>query len=174
FIFFIIKNIISFTIFYFNPEREPEEEDELSVIAPIDGKIEAIDTQDEKLRIHISSFITDNHLIRSPIFANLHIVKKAGINLFAKNPQSQRLNASLNLYFKSAHREFALLLTEGFLRSKLRLLAKNGEKIKLAKRVAFFNAQKSIFICPKDTQLKVCVGDNIRSGETLIGFMPNE
>lgn len=164
--------VVATVLFFLNAEREPEEEDNLSIIAPLDGKIEAINTHDDNMHIEISSFVTDSHVVRSPLCSSIvSHSKRIGINLFTKNPLYEKLNTKLNFYFQKDGYHFSLLLTEGFLHSKIRTFAQDNAQVKLGKRIAFFNASKAKFICPQNIDLKICVGDNIRSGETLIGFI---
>lgn len=163
-----------FAIFYLNPEREPEEDDEFSLIAPIDGKIISITPTKNKVDITIQNSWSNAHLIRAPFGGILQDQKIInGLNLPRSHAGAQDLNTNMLLEFRKDGAAFFLALTNGGLKIKNSLFLEASAPIKTAKRVGFFSGGKAVFSCPSNTDLKVCVGDKLQAGKSLIGFIKN-
>ncbi|PIE74180.1 MAG: hypothetical protein CSA19_01085 [Deltaproteobacteria bacterium] len=157
-------------IFYRNPEREPEESDAFSIIAPIDGKVEQITPTNDSTIVEISSFLTDAHIVRAPLQSHFEYTKRSGINLFRKHPLHKKLGTILQFSFTKDEHRLSLELVEGFVRSQTAFFAQSGFA-QAGARMAFFNTSVARLILPKNVELHVCTGDNLRAGESLVGFI---
>lgn len=170
FVMFIVTAI--YIVYYLNPEREPEEMDPLAIIAPIDGKITAINPHSDKVEIVISNFFTDIHVIRAPFDCVIEKTKKfTGTNLVLSNPNAKALNTKLCIGFEKNGHKFSLNLTSSIFKIKNLLFFTEGSLIRLARRIGFFSGGEAVFICPINVDLKVSVGDNLKGAKTLIGFI---
>jgi len=172
---FAFLSLIFFVIFFLNPEREPEEEDSLSIISPIDGKILKIVSSNNGVDIVISNFLTDPHIIRSPFDCTLKSIKATkGLNLPLSSKLARKLNNQLEIIFEKNGQEFSLHLTNSSIKIKNHIFIKDKKEIKMSKRIAFFSSGEATFSCPKNVNLKISEGSNLKAGESLIGFINNE
>ncbi len=169
-----VAAIVLIFFFFINPEREPEEEDAFAVIAPIDGKITEIAPHSDGVAITISNFFLDPHLIRAPFDTEIESIKiRHGVFLSLSNPNAQALNQRGEIVFKNKNARFVLTLLNSLINIENSFYVKEREPIKANKRVGFFGGGQGVFHCPKNVDLKVSTGDNLKAGESLIGFIKN-
>lgn len=157
-------------IFFLNPEREPEEEDEYTIIAPIDGKIKKIEPREDGVNIFIGNFFLDPHVVRSPFNGNIEKIEtRGGLFLPLSNENAKKLNQKSQITFKKDNEKYSLSLLNANFNFMNSFYVKENSYISTSKRVGFFPSGEAIFSCPKNVDLKVSTGDNLKAGETLIG-----
>jgi phosphatidylserine decarboxylase len=159
-------------LFFYNPEREPEEVDELAVIAPVDGKIKEINIKENSVEIIIDNSLVDPHFIRSILEIAIEKIQYTrGVFLFRSNKNSNSLNESAILSFKHKRKKFSLILESSYIKFPISFYEKEKAKFLTGKRIGFFGGGIATLICPKEMESKVSVGTNIRAGESLLGFI---
>lgn len=164
--------LISSLIFFYNPEREAEENDDLAVVSPLEGKVKNIVVKKDTIAVEIENSVIDPHLIRSPldITAAKSSVKR-GLFLFSSNENREALGERGRLEFDSQGRKFSLELLSGYIKFPISFYTDREGVAKRSKRIGFFGGGDGVFHMPKKTDLKISIGDNLRAGETLIGFL---
>jgi len=165
--------------FFLNPERIPQETGEDVIISPADGEIIEITTQKEPfftntemIKISIRLGFFDNHIQRSPIEGILKQQKYIHGEFLALNsPKASELNEQNRTLFENNKISVVTNQIAGFITRRIISWLNEGD-VELAQRygMIMFGSQVDIYV-PKETILKVIVGEKIKAGETLIGFV---
>jgi phosphatidylserine decarboxylase len=172
--------ITSFMLYFFsNPERIPDESGEDVIISPADGEIiEIVETKEkfftnqEMIKISIRLGLFDNHIQRSPIEGILKEKKYIhGEFLALSNEKASELNEQNRTLFEN--NKFSVVTNQiaGFITRRIVSFVNEG-KINLAQRygMIMFGSQVDIYV-PKETTIQVIVGEKIKAGENIIGFV---
>ena len=172
--------ITSFMLYFFsNPERIPDESGEDVIISPADGEIiEIVETKEpfftnqEMIKISIRLGLFDNHIQRSPIEGILKEQKYIhGEFLALSNEKASELNEQNRTLFEN--NKFSVVTNQiaGFITRRIVSFVNEG-KINLAQRygMIMFGSQVDIYV-PKETTIQVIVGEKIKAGENIIGFV---
>jgi phosphatidylserine decarboxylase len=165
--------------FFLNPERIPEEKGEDIIISPADGEIIEINetkepffTDKEMIKISIRLGLFDNHIQRSPIEGILKEQKYLhGEFLALSNEKASELNEQNRTLFENDKIQVVTNQIAGFITRRIVNFASVG-KIDLAQRygMIMFGSQVDIYI-PKETTIKVIIGEKVKAGETLLGLI---
>jgi phosphatidylserine decarboxylase len=173
-------SLFAFMIYFFlNPERSPEEKGEDVIISPADGEIikiteckEPFFTEKNMIKISIRLGLLDNHIQRSPIEGNLKAQKYLhGEFLALSSEKASELNEQNRTLFENEKMSVITNQIAGFITRRIVNFTNEG-KIKLGQRygMIMFGSQVDIYI-PKETTIKVIVGQKLKAGETLIGLL---
>jgi len=165
--------------FFLNPERIPDESGNDVIISPADGEIiEIIETKEEfftntdMIKISIRLGLLDNHIQRSPIEGILKETKYVhGEFLALSSEKASELNEQNRTLFENENMSVVTNQIAGFITRRIVNWHSEGN-ISLASRygMIMFGSQVDVYI-PKETTLKVIVGEKIKAGESLIGFV---
>jgi len=172
--------LFAFMVYFFlNPERIPDETGEDVIISPADGEIiEIIETKEpfftnkEMIKISIRLGLLDNHIQRAPIEGMLKENDYVhGEFLALSSQKASELNEQNRTLFEN--NKFSVVTNQiaGFITRRIVTWHNEGH-IRLAERygMIMFGSQVDIYI-PKETTLKVIVGEKLTAGESLIGFV---
>ncbi len=168
--------ILLFTIFiYRNPERILEEDDELSFVAPIDGKI--IDISKVNLRdgtpmlsVVIKKAIWDVGIMRAPMAMSIiEIKKRFGLFLPSHSPLFSSLDEKNTLTCKGEFASIKMIINAGLLSQRIALFDLEGV-LKAGQRFAFLNDGEVTLLLPLDARIKVSLGDEVKSGMSVLGY----
>jgi phosphatidylserine decarboxylase len=163
---------------YRNPERIVLEDDSLSIIAPIDGKVIAIDRETNRLideqnflYVKIRSLPFDVSMVRFPVEGTLNSAKTIH-GLFL--PPYKKIASILNerIDFKCSHKDtpFAIRIRAGMFSKKI-YLGKERGNLKAGARIAFMVDGTVELFLPLDSRIKISIGDQIKGGESIIGYL---
>ena len=165
--------------FFLNPERIPDESGDDVIISPADGeiisineKIEPFFTKKEMIKISIRLGLFDNHIQRSPIEGILKETKYLhGEFLALSSKKASELNEQNRTLFENNKMSVVTNQIAGFITRRIVNFENEGH-IALAQRygMIMFGSQVDIYI-PKNTNLKVIVGEKVKAGENLIGII---
>jgi phosphatidylserine decarboxylase len=172
-------SLFAFMIYFFlNPERLPEEKSEDAIISPADGEIieikktkEPFFTNKEMIKISIRLSLFDNHVQRSPIEGDLKSQKYIhGEFLTLSSEKASELNEQNRTLFENNKISVVTNQIAGFITRRIVNFTNEG-KIELGQRygMIMFGSQVDIYI-PKNTTIKVILGQRLKAGETLIGL----
>ncbi|MDR0408286.1 MAG: phosphatidylserine decarboxylase [Campylobacteraceae bacterium] len=162
-------------VVYRNPERIAAEDDPFAVLAPVDGKIIAIErvesNRDTKsLYVKIRSLPFDVSMVRSIASANIINVKTIhGLSLPPHKKEAEKLNERLDINFSCKDSSFAIRILSGVFAGKIHL-AKNRGNVKAGERIAFIADGAVELFLPFDSRIKLSVGDYVKGGESVIGY----
>ncbi len=165
--------------FFLNPERIPDESGDDVIISPADGEIISINeviepffTNKNMIKISIRLGLCDNHIQRSPIEGVLKEFKYLhGEFLALSSEKASELNEQNRTLFENNKMSVITNQIAGFITRRI-VNFENEGNIKLAQRygMIMFGSQVDIYI-PKNTNLKVIVGEKLKAGESLIGIV---
>lgn len=176
---YFVFALFLFTAFLFrNPERLPSEDDELAILAPCDGVIKAI--QKEKfdgrdfVKITVKKSLLGVALLRSPTVLNIEKTKRRyGLFLSEKSPFQEALGEKVELTCKSQFADIILGIYAGMFSRKIEIFKTIGP-LKSSQRFGLLVEGTIVLYVNLDSRIKVAVGDNIRAGESVLGYFAHK
>jgi len=171
--------LFSFMLYFFsNPERIPEEKGEDVIISPADGEVieikevkEPFFTNKDMIKISIRLGLFDNHIQRAPIEGYLKESKYLhGEFLVLSSEKASELNEQNRILFENEKFSVVTNQIAGFITRRIVNFRSEG-KITLGERygMIMFGSQVDLYI-PKNSKIKIIVGEKIKAGETLIAI----
>lgn len=168
--------VFLFTAYIFrNPERLPAEDDELAVLAPIDGTISSISKvswhdKKEYIRVEIQKSLMGVSLIRSPSAMNLKSCKRRhGLSLPINSPLRPRLGEMASIECQTKYSGLYLHVNSGLFNRNIELFKTVGP-LKTAQRFGVLVEGSIELFLALDTRIKVALGDDVRAGESVLGY----
>jgi phosphatidylserine decarboxylase len=172
--------IFGFMVYFFlNPERVSDEDGEDVVVSPADGEIieivettERFFTNQNMIKISIRLGLLDNHIQRVPIQG---ILKESsyihGEFLSLNSDKASELNEQNRTLFENNRFSVVTNQIAGFITRRIVNFIPEGQ-VRVSQRygMIMFGSQVDIYV-PKDITLKVIVGEELKAGESLIGFI---
>ena len=153
---------ILFIFIYRNPSRQTMNNKNM-ILAPIDGKISAIDITKNKYKIYIDVNLCNTHVLRAPIKSKFKIKSFTnGLNLKSSSYKAKLLNTQATLKFD----DIKIKLISGICNSNI-ILYKN-DKVEATQDVGIFLNGLVIVELPKTNNLKISLNDKIYAGLTQI------
>lgn len=173
--------LILFTFWFFrDPDRKiPEEvlKDNSLLIAPADGKIVAIELEDERhfrksnsKRISIFLSPIDVHVNRSPVTGTVDFYEYIpGDYLVAYHPKSSELNEHSRIGVTNEYGKVFFKQIVGILARRIVCELKVGDKIKAGEKFGMmkFGSRMDIAIDP-NSEIFVKIGQKVIAGQTII------
>ena len=165
---------------YRNPERIPDEEDPLAILAPIDGKVTAIEQckvdscTNQMLCIRIVSSAYGVGVLRAPsAFTCKAISFKDGLNLSHETPQAPLLNTRIRMECESKGGAFWIGVQAG---PWIRYVQTYdlSKPVRFGGRFGFGLSSKVTLYLPYSSRIRVNVGDKVCGGESVIGYFQGE
>ncbi|PAF44744.1 phosphatidylserine decarboxylase [Helicobacter sp. 11S02596-1] len=153
-----------------NPERLPDDRFNPIVLAPIDGKIEKISAHADRLHICIAVDWLDVGIIRAPSdIVSYEVCKKSGLFLrYCQEELKNALNTKITFSSQAQHCFEMELFPEIF--SSATFYEKTHCTIN--DRMGFMKLGRLELRFPaKLLDIKVNIGDKIKGGQTLIGYI---
>jgi len=168
--------VLLITIYIFrNPERIPAEDDKTALLAPNDGNISNISKiilQDgrEFLKLEIRKSLLNVSLIRAPISSTISNTKRIhGLFLNIEDKLSKKLGEKVVITLKSNSKSIFLIMKAGFFSRSIDLFKSIGP-LKFAQRFGLLLDGSIELLLPIDMRIKVSVGDEVRAGESVLGY----
>ena len=153
---------IILTIIYRNPARNALHKS-TDIIAPIDGKISAIDITKNKYKIYINVNLCNTHVLRAPIKSKIKLkLFKNGLNLNHDTYKAKLLNTQAVLKFD----DIKLTLISGICNSKITLYPM--QKVQQSQEFGVFLQGSVIVEVPKSKTLNIVLNDKVFSGITKL------
>lgn len=144
-------------------------ENNQSVLSPIDGKVIAIDTIDNKTQIYVKVNLCSNHNLRAPFNGTFEIANlRHGTNLDPLTPKAKLLNEKADLEFTADNNQKTLLklqLISGFCNPKIEL-NEGMEQVTQGKKIGFFI--DGLAIISLDEKPLVNIGDKLKAGQSIL------
>ncbi|WP_027326951.1 hypothetical protein [Helicobacter pametensis] len=150
-------------VMFRNPERLATHLSPNAFLAPIDGKILEILTQGDRTKIVISVGVLDVGILRSPMHIDHYEISAIhGVPLFFSN-KKEAFSPHLSLKFGNHF----LKIQQNLFRINPLDEQKSFER---GERMGFLKAGK-VELELESVELKVNIGDKIRGGESVIGYL---
>ena len=160
------------TLYMFrNPERIPDEDDALAILAPSDGKIASIGKDENGyLKVSIEKSIFDVSLLRSPCGLSIEKTTKIhGLFLPSSDLLSNFLNERIFLTCKRRENVFHINIIAGLFSRKIDLFKTIGS-LKVSQRCGLLVDGRVDILLPKDVRIKVALGDKVNAGQSILGY----
>lgn len=165
-IFFVIT---LFTLYVFRDTKRYIYENSDSVLSPVDGKIIAIDSVGENLKIYCKVSLCDNHSVRAPFSGEIKVKKyHKGLNLDPNTLKAKTLNEQIIYKFISYddHVSLKLKLISGFFNIGIEKC--EDKVLSQGDVVSFFIDGLAIISVKNNNNLLVKIGDKISSGQSIL------
>ncbi|HUH67321.1 MAG TPA: phosphatidylserine decarboxylase family protein [Syntrophales bacterium] len=177
-IFFIAACFVSW--FFRNPERKFVGGDK-AVTSPADGRVLKIEnvpegnllkTQAQKVSIFMNVF--DVHVNRAPYSGTVEKVKyDKGVFFSANLDKASELNEKNAILIKTdGGKEILTVQIAGLIARRIECWLTEGMRVRKGERFGLirFGSRLEVFL-PCDAVISVRIGDRVRAGETLIGWL---
>ncbi|MBI3378378.1 MAG: phosphatidylserine decarboxylase family protein [Nitrospirae bacterium] len=173
--------VITVFMFYFfrDPERETPE-GEGFFISPADGRIILIKDVFEKEHLkadvkEISIFMSpfNVHVNRAPCDGKIkNIQHNKGKFMAAYKDQASFKNENIEMTLDTKYGDILVRQVAGYVARRAVCRANTGDSLKRGERYGIikFSSRLDVYL-PKDTAIKVKLGDRVRAGETIIGVI---
>lgn len=171
FLTFLFILVLFFWLFAFrNPERESQDKLNLTLLAPVDGTIVDIFTQENNICLNIDVGWLDAGILRAPMeIQSYKIDKKNGLLLRNISRRLKDvLNTQINFFSIKKYTFKMILYPEVFGCTNIyqKSVLSPGE------RMGFMKLGKLKLCFPASSiDLKIDIGDKVKSGETLLGYV---
>ena len=171
--------VLTLFMFYFfrDPERVPPTGDNIFV-SPADGKIIRIKESGEDGYLkgnatEISIFMSplNVHVNRAPCDGMVEYVRHApGKFLSAFKDEASLKNENIALGLDTSHGRILVRQVAGFVARRAVCRVKPGDVLKKGERYGMikFSSRLDVYL-PKNTSIKVKLGDKVKAGETVLG-----
>jgi phosphatidylserine decarboxylase len=177
-IFFIATCFVAW--FFRNPEREFPD-DAKAVISPADGEIIKIENvvesdflkgQAQKISVFMNVF--DVHVNRIPYSGTVADIEYNKGNFFSANlDKASELNERNSVLIKTDDgKKILTVQIAGLIARRIECWVKEGMHVRRGERFGLirFGSRLEVFL-PPDAIISIRVGDRVRAGETLIGWL---
>ncbi len=183
FISFVFVIIFLFIAYIFrNPERIPNEFDNLSILAPMDGKILHIGKvfenrylKKEMLKISIENKIYNVSFQRNPLDLEIQkVIHTKGLNINIKSQKAKLLNEKIDTI--ALHNNQKILITT-FVSScarNIKIICNNFKKVRKGGRYLIVTNGKIELYLPLNCRIKVTEGYQVKAGESILGYFVND
>lgn len=164
---------VALVYIYRNPEREIPYFQNGSLISPVDGKVIAINTLDNGYEVVVKSSLLDTSILRAPFLSKVksfHIRK--GTRLSTDIRKSMLLNEKLQIEFEDKNKN--IVYVEHILDNSIDDITANihlEQDLNQGKRYGVMTKGKTIIRLPITCRLSLHVGEQVRAGETLLGYI---
>ena len=166
--------------FFRDPERSPADEHS-SIIAPADGKVIVVDRvfddrflKAEALKVSIFMNVFNVHVNRAPYPGRVdEVIYKAGAFYSADTQRSSLENESCGLVMlgEGGHR-LAVVQIAGLIARRIICRVGVGDVLARGQRFGMirFGSRVDLYL-PLQTRLVVEIGQKVRAGETVLGYL---
>ena len=172
--------ITVFMVYFFrDPEREIPEGEGLFV-SPADGRIILIKDVFEKEHlkaavIEISIFMSpfNVHVNRAPCDGKIKGIRhNKGKFIAAYKDEASFKNENIEMTLETKYGDMLVRQVAGYVARRAVCRANTGDSLKRGERYGIikFSSRLDVYI-PKDTAVKVKLGDRVKAGETVIGVI---
>jgi phosphatidylserine decarboxylase len=168
--------LILFVIYFFrDPLRQPIEQNPHVVLAPADGTVREIasDEKTNSLLIRTAMNVFNVHVTRAPISG---VITESGETDGAHYPiflqRATTLNKRKHLVLKNSQLKTTLIFIAGFVARQIALYVKPGDNVIQGQRLGIIKLGSEVDLILQhhsDWQIRVKQGDKTRAGETIIG-----
>jgi phosphatidylserine decarboxylase len=172
--------VMLFMAFFFRDPERTIPEGKGIFVSPADGKVILIKDVYEKdylkadsKEISIFMSIFDVHVNRAPCDGNVSVKKHSpGKFLIAHKHAASIENENTVMLLEGKDGKILVRQVAGFLARRIVCRVKVGDVLRHGERYGMikFGSRLDVYL-PKDTEIKVKLGDKVKAGETVIGIL---
>jgi phosphatidylserine decarboxylase len=149
-----------------------------AILAPADGRVMRVVEIDDRWvgrAVRVSIFLSplDVHVNRSPVAALVEGVEQAaGRFLAAYRDEASELNERCTLALQGETARVGVTQIAGVVARRIVCRAKPGDKLQAGERYGLIRfGSRTDLVVPRETEIRVRVGDRVRGGETVMGVL---
>lgn len=172
--------IFLFTAYMFrNPERLPAEDDDMAVLSPCDGTITSISKASytdgkEYIKVEIQKSLLEASLLRAPTAMSIKETKRRyGLMLSSSSSLREKLGERACVLCSSKYNDLFINVNAGMFARKIELFKTVGP-LKSAQRFGILVDGNVDLYLALDTRIKVSVGDDVKAGESVLGYFAHK
>jgi phosphatidylserine decarboxylase len=149
------------------------------VVSPGDGKVEEAEwietTAGSRLRVTIFLSVFDVHVNRVPIAGTVRLVEhRAGQFMNAMKPESAVKNEQTLITIEGDGYYVSFKQIAGLLARRIVCNLQVGDQVERGQRMGLIKFGSRVdVLMPAETELRVRVGDHVRGGSTVLGYVPS-
>jgi phosphatidylserine decarboxylase len=176
--------LIAFGIVLFvfkNPERSSDRFESGAIMSVCDGIVSNIETieckgkiKGECYKITITNRLIDSGVLRVPFRSEFALNEmQRGVQLAAHSPKALSLNEQAKVMFVQEHSDKNKIVVKHYLNrfsTAISLYPSVGQETQMGSRYGFMFHGTVLIFLPSYTRLDIKKGDELRAGETIIGF----
>jgi len=179
----VVVLLTAFTTFFFRSPQREIPEDPRVLVSPADGKIVAITPLENHphvggpvVRVSIFLSVFDVHVNRVPTAGTIDYVKyNPGKFLAAFVDKASDLNeqTEIGMTTTGGHK---LVFTQiaGFIARRIVCRLQEGEQVSTGQLFGMIRfGSRTDLIVPADWEIAVALGDRVKGGSSIIGFLPD-
>ena len=148
------------------------------MLAPADGRVMRVAEVDDPWvgrAVRVSIFLSplDVHVNRSPVVGLVEGVRhEAGRFLAAYRDEASELNESCTLALQGEAARVGVKQIAGVLARRIVCRARQGDRLEAGERYGLIRfGSRTDLVVPRETEIRVKVGDKVRGGETIMGVL---
>jgi len=170
--------LLLFSAYLFrNPERLPAEDDDMAVLSPCDGNIIAISKSSylgkEYIKVEIEKNLLQASILRAPTLLNIAKTQRRHGLILSDSILREKLGERVGITCNSKYNELFLNITAGLFARKIELFKTVGP-LKSAQRFGILVDGTIELYLALDTRIKVSVGDEVKAGESVLGYFAHQ
>jgi len=147
---------------YRNPSRQTMNNKGM-VLAPIDGRVSAIDITKNKYKVYIDVNLCNTHVLRAPIKSKYKLKSFInGLNLKSSSYKAKLLNTQAVIKFD----DIKIKLISGICNSNI--ILNENDKVEATQNIGVFLNGLVIMELPRNSELKIALNDKVYAGLTQI------
>jgi len=173
--------VTTFILMFFRDPERTAPEIERGIISPADGKIIFADTttdnrfsDDEMLKISIFMNVFNVHVNRIPFSGSVtEVLHIPGEFLAADSEKAHLKNEYCAVKIVTPEqRDITMVQIAGLVARRIICRLEKGDKVRCGERFGLirFGSRVDLFL-PKQSNLAVRVGDKVKAGESLLGYL---
>ena len=167
----LVSLFVAAAAFFFrNPERIPQEQDALAVIAPIDGRVEEIALREEGVAVRIFNSPLDVHLLRMPLQGQV-VKRDRSVGLPAVFASALDRLSYRESYFLETATGLKGIGIELSPEVTAPVFYTKSKRFYLGERMGFFHGGRVTVVLPRSVELRLAIGDRTVAGESVLGFI---
>lgn len=154
-----------------------------AVLAPADGRITSITTNDDPERgpvggpcISIFLSVFDVHINRSPFEGTVEQIRYVpGKKLDVRDPEASRVNESNWIYLDCGPYKMTVRQIAGLVARRIVWRVHNGQKLRSGQRIGMirFGSRTELYL-PPQARVQAQLGQTVKGGLSILAFMPHE
>jgi len=149
-----------------------------AVLAPADGRVMQVTEIDDRWvgrAVRVSIFLSplDVHVNRSPVAGLVEGVEYvAGRFLAAYRDEASELNERCTVALQGENARVGVKQIAGVVARRIVCRARQGDKLQAGERYGLIRfGSRTDLVVPRETEIRVRVGDRVRGGETVMGVL---
>lgn len=167
--------LISFLVLFRNPERSSQAGEPLGILSSVDGVVLSIEDTavNEQImkKVTILNGLWNVSMLRAPYSGTIEGCRiRYGVSLGLQSPLAEMLNEKAVLSFRSLRGD-DIYLEHTSVQScfSIALSGEDGQKMKEGSRYGFLAKGRTILYLPRNVELTIHPGNDVRAGESIIG-----